>query len=394
MKILCCIESFLPGNQGGGPVRALANLVQWLASAHGFNILTRNHDYLDSQPYPDLPVGQWVEREGASILYAQDDKIKKAFLEAVEALQPDWIYLHGALPPLTRMVLQLRRKQVQLSRIPILLAPHGNFGPGSLRHHRLRKRAWLTYAKARGLYHDVVWHAASEREADQIRQLFGSSAQVRIVPMTPASAPYAAQSEECIVKCDESASLNNPLRLVYFGRLSREKNLAFACDLLGRFAQRHPEIPVVYDLFYLGEEDPELQQLAKGLPGTVQVNFIAGLSYDELMDRLGPSPSTGKASYDALLMPSLTENFSYTVLESMQAGIPVLISDQTPWRNLQRDGVGWDLKLNDLNTWLQCLEAVQQTTERDVSARAKCCRVYAETWVDVYRKESGHLFEL
>jgi len=55
-------------------------------------------------------------------------------------------------------------------------------------------------------------------------------------------------------------------------------------------------------------------------------------------------------------MPSLTKCFSYTVLESLQAGIPVLISDQTPWRDLEAQGIGWDLELSDSGRWLQALE--------------------------------------
>ena len=31
------------------------------------------------------------------------------------------------------------------------------------------------------------------------------------------------------------------------------------------------------------------------------------------------------------------------ILKALCAGCPVLISDQTPWRDLEENGVGWDL---------------------------------------------------
>jgi hypothetical protein len=33
------------------------------------------------------------------------------------------------------------------------------------------------------------------------------------------------------------------------------------------------------------------------------------------------------------------------ILESLSAGRPVLISDQTPWRELEKDRCGWDVSL-------------------------------------------------
>ena len=122
---------------------------------------------------------------------------------------------------------------------------------------------------------------------------------------------------------------------------------------------------MIYDLIGSGSAayEAKLHSLSAKLPSTIQVNFIGQLSPEALQARLQPSglsssalrkhsaslshlpphlsqvssliPQVSGLSYHALLMPSLTENFSYTVLESLQAGIPVLISDQTPWRDLQ-----------------------------------------------------------
>jgi glycosyltransferase involved in cell wall biosynthesis len=45
------------------------------------------------------------------------------------------------------------------------------------------------------------------------------------------------------------------------------------------------------------------------------------------------------------VLPTLGENFGHAIFESLAAGRPVLISDQTPWRNLKQDFAGWDIAL-------------------------------------------------
>jgi glycosyltransferase involved in cell wall biosynthesis len=52
------------------------------------------------------------------------------------------------------------------------------------------------------------------------------------------------------------------------------------------------------------------------------------------------------AAHDLFFLPTRGENFGHAIYEALASGIPVLISDRTPWRNLESLGVGWDLPLN------------------------------------------------
>ena len=498
MKIFVCIESYLPGTLGGGPVRALINLVDHLHPEHQFFIFTRNHDYLESSAYTELEPNAWHPQAQASVYYTDGKNLAAQLLEQVQLVQPDWIYLNGALPELTRTYLKLRQKERALQAIPVLLAPHGNLSAAALAYHRVRKQAWLTYAKVRSLYRDVIWHAASERESEQIHAVFGAAAQIREVPMAP-RAPLASDivsdsvprngvttrpgakrtgtsgrsanveskgqpttnNEQPPTLSAPPSSLRPPpsalpphlntfppshsskagslksqvsplsspstsLRLVYFGRLSPEKNLPFAFELLKEFAQAHPDQAVVYDLIGSGSAayEAKLHSLSAKLPSTIQVNFIGQLSPEALQARLQPSglssqpsslssqvlrptpglssspppqvssliPQVSGLSYHALLMPSLTENFSYTVLESLQAGIPVLISDQTPWRDLQSQRVGWDLPLEDLSTWAAALEQLSHQALAERLEQSQRALGYAQEWGANYSQKAAMLF--
>ena len=68
------------------------------------------------------------------------------------------------------------------------------------------------------------------------------------------------------------------------------------------------------------------------------------------------------AEHDLFLFPTLGENFGHVICEALIAGCPVLLSDQTPWRNLEEAGVGWDIPLGE-NGRFQT--AVQQCIDAD-----------------------------
>lgn len=426
MKIFVCIESYLPGTLGGGPVRALVNLIDHLHAEHEFFIFTRNHDYLDASEYPDIEPNVWHQQSKASVYYSSCQNVGDVLLEQLQSVQPDWIYLNGALPPLTRNFLRLRKKEATLQKVPTLLAPHGNLSKYALAHHRIRKQTWLFYTKARGFYNDLIWHAASDRESEQIRAVFGAQASIREVPMAPRR---VAPSEGAIKLSSETkentspvfdnqsleishhSSQRNTLCFVYFGRLSPEKNLPFAFQVLKCFSEANPSVHVTYDLIGSGEPhyESKLRNLSSKLPSSVQVNYIGQLSAEALQTHLhssfiihqsslpeadpSPLPTPHSSRYHALLMPSLTENFSYTVLESLQAGIPVLISDQTPWSDLEASGAGWDLSLHTPTPWLHALEQLAESgtaSQTDCSQRAIH---YALEHSASYPKAAAQLFE-
>lgn len=369
MRLLICIESFLPGHAGGGPVRSVANLFTQLGGEAECRVLTRNHDYLQSTPYPDLPVNRWTACPGGEILYATDEDWFDAFEHTLREWSPDWIYLNGLFAPMTRRILAARHLPA-----PVLLAPHGNLGAGAMRHATLKKRAWMLLAKARGRLRGVRWHAGSPREAGQIRLHFGTGADIRIIPMPPGPTPRdlpALQAEP------------NRLRLVYFGRFAPEKNLPFAGDLLETFARERPGLEIHYDLFGSGESAAREKQSS---PPNLKVSCHPSIPGDVLREELL------HGGYAAMLMPSLSENFSYTILEAMQAGIPPLVSDQTPWRDLEPKGIGWDLPLDAPERWLAALRELADASAEARESRRQRVHAHAREWTANYQAQAKALF--
>ena len=72
------------------------------------------------------------------------------------------------------------------------------------------------------------------------------------------------------------------------------------------------------------------------------------------------------AGYDLMFMPTLGENFGHAIFEALGAGTPVLISDRTPWRNLEARRAGFDLSLDDPAAFAAAIDrtAAQTPDER------------------------------
>ncbi|MEW6386167.1 MAG: glycosyltransferase [Thermodesulfobacteriota bacterium] len=103
------------------------------------------------------------------------------------------------------------------------------------------------------------------------------------------------------------------IKLLYVGRVSKEKNLEILARVFKRLVQKHAAIRlvVVGDGPYL----TEMQQELAGTPAT----FTGYLQGEDL--------AAVYASCDLFLFPSTTDTFGNVVLEAQASGIPVIVTD-------------------------------------------------------------------
>jgi glycosyltransferase involved in cell wall biosynthesis len=143
------------------------------------------------------------------------------------------------------------------------------------------------------------------------------------------------------------------------------KNLAGALRLLGALRGR-----VTFDI-YGPLEDPaywqECQDLISPLPPNINVKYCGTVPYPNVRNVL--------SGYDLFLLPTLGENFGHAISDALVAGCPVLISDQTPWRDLERLNVGWDLPLDQPAVLQEALQRCIDMPPEDHTAL--CARAHA-----------------
>jgi len=86
------------------------------------------------------------------------------------------------------------------------------------------------------------------------------------------------------------------------------------------------------------------------LPSNISWRYVRNLDPEEVSEVL--------TSYDLMVLPTAGENFGHIILESLAAHTRVLISDQTPWADLEEYGVGWSLSLDNLSAFSDLLTQV------------------------------------
>jgi glycosyltransferase involved in cell wall biosynthesis len=121
--------------------------------------------------------------------------------------------------------------------------------------------------------------------------------------------------------------LNGNLKLLYVGRISREKNIKI---LLEAFQFVRTTVPAI-DLVVVGD-GPELASLRKQAPDG-NVCFTGALHGEDL--------ATAYASADLFVFPSASDTFGNVVLEAHASGLPAIVSTQGgPAEIIARNGSG------------------------------------------------------
>lgn len=330
--ILTFADYYLPGYKAGGPIRAISNLVEALSPDFEFHIVTRDRDLGDDEPYPGVVSGEWTNVGSAKVCYLSRDKMSfMAMLELLQAHPCHAIYLNSFFSTLTIRVLLLRRMKL-IPDVPLIMAPRGEFSPGALQFKGLRKQVYLAISKVVDLCKNVIWQASSDHEANDIRNVWRD--ETRFAARVEITSELLSQKP--VVLAERKPKQPGILHAAIILRISNKKNLDGALRLL-----RGVRGQMTWSV-YGPIEDPEYwllcQRLIAGLPPNVRVVYHGAISHEKVGHILSVK--------DLFFFPTFGENFGHAIIEALEAGCPVLISDQTPWRRLDERGVGWDLPLD------------------------------------------------
>jgi glycosyltransferase involved in cell wall biosynthesis len=162
------------------------------------------------------------------------------------------------------------------------------------------------------------------------------------------------------------------LKLVLLARISSEKNTLGALEIL-----MHVKSPVELD-WYGKEYDQEYfrkcQETILLLPEHIEVNLKGSISPSAIPSVL--------ENYHFLFLPTLGENFGHSILESLISACPVIISDQTPWRNLEEKGIGWDISLADTSKFIEAIEKAASMDQADYSRMSEAAFDFAKSFIE------------
>ncbi len=363
-KILVLAEWFPPGYKAGGPIRSCENFSQAMAAYYDIYVVTTNTDFGSDLPYKDIVSNQWISVESnLSVIYYSKNQITKETLNLViDEIMPDFVYLNS-LFSFNFAILPLFNLRKRTKNIKVVLAPRGMLHQGALQFKKFKKKSFLTLAKALGLFKNVSFQATDLQEKKDIIKHIGSSSIVEVVPNFPS---------QKINTFEQINKITGKVRLVFISRISPKKNLLFFLQLL-----KESKSKIQFDI-YGNKEDlayiESCRKVIESLPQHVKVNFNDEIPNHQVLNTL--------AQYHLFILPTHGENFGHAIFEAFQAGRPVLISDQTPWRDLESKKIGWDVPLKKPNRFLEIVEDVAQMNQQEWLTMAKNSHLFAKKYIN------------
>ncbi|MEM9052456.1 MAG: glycosyltransferase [Bacteroidota bacterium] len=327
--VLIFSEWYHPGYKAGGPITSLVNAVNLIGNDLSAKVVCGDRDYLESDPYQGVVVNKWVNMGKADVFYLspvdlQLSKIK----ELIAEVNPDVIYLNGMFSKVFTIFPLIAAKGLG---IKIVLAPRGMLAPAALQIKRFKKSFFLKMTKLFGIYSNVYFHATNNLEALQIKQHFQNPS-IEIIENVP-TLPKQNQNSRTTEK------ERNILKLYMVARIAPEKNIHFALKCLKEISHditvNLKVIGSIYDKPYY----ERCQEIVSQCERNIFVDFLGAKTKDEIL-------FIGHQS-DFFYLPTAGENYGHAIVESLINNIPVIISDQTPWQELEVANLGFDLPLTE-----------------------------------------------
>lgn len=336
-RILVFIDWYKPYYKAGGPVRSMVNLVEHLGDKVRFHIVTSDRDYMADVNEANVPADRWVMADrGEAVYYASPaGRTRSIWRRLIREGEWDVVYING-LYSVWSSILPLW--MLRGSKVRRIVAVRGMLAAGPMQQGAFKKRLFLRVMTMLGCFRDVEFQATNNEEVADIRRWMGVDVKVHLVRNLPRRHPGHG-----LAPIEKHAG---ELRLVSLARIAEEKNTLFAITCLGglKGRVRFDLYGTVYDQDYFAQCKAAIARL----PRDITVEWHGQLPNEQVVSVLQGS--------HMLFMPSVGENFGHTMLESLLAGRPLVISDRTPWKALGSHAAGWDLPLEDQDAFRMVLQ--------------------------------------
>ncbi len=369
-KILIITDHYLPGYKAGGPIVSIQGIVDIVKEMANIIIITKDRDFGDLNQYPGVNIDKYNAFDGYSIIYSQSIISR---LKYINSIKPDVIYINSLFSSFS---LSLFLYSVFCCKKSLrIIAPRGELGSGALAIKNTKKKIFLfIFCKLRlGAY--TRFHSTSIGEYNDILNNVGSKS------LIISNIPFSIKFKSCSIK------KSGEVRLIYLSRISKKKNLHFAIESLKKITNYR----IIYDI-YGPIEDLKYWEMCKKiialLPSNILVNYCGEVERERI--------STVFYGYHGFLFPTANENYGHAIIESMQCGVLPIISDQTPWNDLESLNVGWSVPIHDKSYLINSIRLIALLDQNKFNQMSEGVVNYAKRAVNAssHKEQYLSMFEL
>lgn len=342
-KVLILYEYFYPGYKAGGPIQSLVNMISLLSSQNDFLVSTTAFDLNEKEAYKTVKINAWnntiinKQQQIVNVFYAGKKKVSFfQLLNNIKQSHCDIVYINGFY---TRHFLfpLIYKKLNLLSNKKIIVSPRGMLQSGALQSKSYKKNAFIFCLKILGLLSNIIYHATSKDEEEDIKKIFGNKSKTIVAGNIPKKPKETEQKNE---------KVKGHLRLIYLSLITEKKNL----DLLLKVISNSKK-SISLDIFGPIKDEIYWQkclQLIKNIPTNISIVYKGDIDPMLVQETL--------AQYNALIILTKGENFGHALYESLSVATPIITSKFTPWQNLQENFAGWVVDIDDEQSIIKQLD--------------------------------------
>jgi glycosyltransferase involved in cell wall biosynthesis len=347
------IDWFDPAYKAGGPIIASINFVDNMKTSYELFIFTGNKDLGEKHPLKNIISDVWTKRElNVNVFYASDkylafDNIK----DQLRNIAPDYVYINSIYSKYFSLFPLLIKRFGRL-KSKIIVAPRGMLKKSAVNHKRFKKIIFLKLFRLLNLHNKVVFQTTDETERNDVEIYFGKKNEVYLIPDFVA---FETSYNNAVKK--EAGEI----RMIFVGRIHPIKNLYFLLECLEPIKKKIL-LTIVGNIEDKGYWQ-ECSQKIQNMPLNITVDMKNDLPHENLRSII--------LNHHLFILPTKGENFGHAIFEALTLGKPVIISNQTPWRNLYSDKAGWDLPLGDQGLFIQAIEHAISWDQADYNEWSK-----------------------
>lgn len=361
-KLLIMASLFWPQKNSGGPTISILNLVQSLKGRFDIYIISKNHEINDDKPLEGISPG-WNQFDFGKAFYTP--KGEHGFWEIsrlIDEVKPDVIYQNSFFSADDLLPVLLYKKKHK--QVKVIVAPRGEFYPERIRVGKGKKTVYGKVLRCSGLLKDVYFQGTGREECLQEMEFLG----------IPENRLLNIQNLSIPPKDLTSGPEKHPgaLKLCYIARIHPTKNILSAIQWLG-------SVPgaVEYHIYGSVENGAYWEQCKEAisrLPENITVEYRGVIRHEQVAAAI--------AGCHAYYMPTTGENFGHSIVEAMLMGKPVVISDQTPWTDVNGQG-GFALDLKDAQGFIKALTELVEMDGEEYAAVSRNAAGYIREKLDI-----------
>ncbi len=321
-KILILAGHYLPGHKDGGPLRTLINITEALYDEYEFYIACYDRDQGENKPYSNIHYDVWNTVGKAKVWYVPSGKFSKNIILKL-AKGKDMIYMTSFFEEYGYNTLILRKEHK--INLPVAIASMGVFSKEAMAHKALKKRLFINICKFFGLLKNVTWSVTSEIEASDAKRILGNNIKYIVAEDLPRTHIP-----------DRNTHKSSMLRIVFLSRICEHKNLKVAIDAVDAMKKRDN---IEFYMYGPVQEEKYWHECLEKLKYVgYKWNYGGDIASEKVQEVL--------SDLDVLILPSKSENYGHVIFEALSVGCIPIISDRTPWKDIDKRKVGFEVQLS------------------------------------------------